>query len=361
MEKAQRVDSAEFARELVNSLDSQAGSVFLHDLPVLAGLAEKEVLEKVAIALRRICLPAASLAGQEFVLDDDNFYEVSVGVDSHDRNQLGLSIRKRAITEPVVEPEPLEIQTPSSLKFQTAKIWLPENLLLHADDVMASTTAIVHGASVWYEGKMASAIRFAKDDMINSMYRLIRAQLPVGFPISHFWFTTITEDRGHYIFDPSVVEPGIKSSAQYAINLGVGPAELFAQFLNTAIPAQESFSLQAIQSGKCIDIDMRTARYKDNLTNTYRAELAVFGCDADCMYPICTDEDACLVAVFSADLKAELLPKLEASKADLTQRFKSARSRIKRLYSMVGRSPGIGDSAVTIARMAGAFVNEVLK
>ena len=351
-------DNSKYSRDLLNILDLKGAELSLHSLPAVADKAEQLVRQQLTLALKHICLPTATGEDHGLVTEDDKSYEVTVQELTQDRSRLGMSIVERSIDRRTKEAEPRTIETPSSLRFQSAELWLPDGFKAHEEEVAAATIQIIRSGSVWYEDRLLSALKYSDDDLISSLYRYLHALLPETVPVSHIWFATVTKSQGHYILDPGMAALALRDSASRAINLGEGPAALLARFLNASVPVEKTWGLEAAKTGRCLDVDMKASKYRNDQADVHRAELAVFGGAPACVYPICYDGETFLIVAFSAGLKELLVPILEASKDDLTRRFKAARSRIKNIYRQVERSTLIGERAVTAARFIGALSGE---
>jgi hypothetical protein len=349
-----------YSLDLIKKLDSRNPSPSIHDLPDIAEDTENLVVQQLAHALKKVCLPGSSEEDHNLITLDNRSYEIAVGSLPNDTSQIGMSVAERAIDRSRHQSKPLIFKIPSSLRVQSVAIWLPENLKQHESELAAVATHLIRSASEWYEYQLMSSLARANDELISSLYHLLYALLPENIGTSRIWLATTTKGYGHYLLEPSVISTTLKDSSQRAVNLGQGPGALLSRFLNATVPLEQTWGLEAAKENRCIDLNFESSKYRADQADLFRAELAVFGGAAACIYPICFEGETFLIAVFPIEIKNVLIPILELSAADLNSRFQEARSRIQKIYRQINLNGVTGERAIVAARCAGAFAGELL-
>jgi hypothetical protein len=322
----------QLAHELLTRLETACPRVGVRDLPATAAAVGAETRKQIAKAIEEICFPEHCRPGEMVVDAEGVTYEIRVAERPDNPSRLGVAVVPYTFGNSLPKLHQHEIKTPSLLRTQAATVHLPSKLIAYQDEVVSVASDMILAGSTWFEGRLMSSLRIAETDVISSLYTYFRSLLPTPLQATPIWFSAASRRHGHYVLDPGVVAGMLPDLVASADTLSSAPASCVAAFLNAAVPVEQTFAVEVVKAGVCLDIDFKLARYKDNLTALQLSEIAIFGGTAASAFPIYTDGSTYLIAAFPTELKDELLPILESAKTELARRFVQARSPIDRAF-----------------------------
>ena len=325
-------ERTQLAHELLMRLESACPRVGVRDLPKTASAVEAETRKQIAKAIEEICFPEHRRPGEMVVDADGVTYEIRVVEQPDNPSRLGVAIVPHTFGSSLPKLARREVKTPSLLRTQAATVHLPPQLMVYQDEVASVASDMISASSTWFERRLMSSLKIAETDVISSLYTYFRSLLPTGLQATPIWFSAASRRHGHYVLDPGVAAGMLPDLVASADTLSSAPAACVAAFLNAAVPVEQTFAVEVVKSGACLDIDFKLARYKENLTALQLSEIAVFGGTAASAFPIYSDGSTYLIAAFPTQLKDQLLPILENAKGELARRFVQARSPIDRAF-----------------------------
>ena len=171
-------------------------------------------------------------------------------------------------------------------------------------------TSIKLGCEIFYrhlESLIKQSILTLASKPVTRMYDLIDT-LFSQYIAEKIWLYAIVDGEGIYVSDQRVFDRMLNAASRRNLNVPSSPLQLASQFSSVLVPYGESFTRQAISSGRPVSGDFRTPLY--SATGIQIAEMAIYETTTNIVQALVSEGKNLLAAGYPTSLRSEVEPVL---------------------------------------------------
>lgn len=328
----------EFIERVRRHLLAELGNTYgLVDLPQLAVAAEgveeiiKAELLRVLVDESRILFSARPAEAEHcIVAEDGREFHIRLAEDVRDCRVLLTSVT------PIPErPRPKFQKIPAvkcreTGRFKLVRLYVATTCSCDVDLLQHVVGAILETAYSWFRARTEDLVTARADLLARGLYGYLRTLLPNDDARKNVWFASVTTDWGFRLLAPDVTRAAFTLIDQHAPKYGYSTNRLAAEVLTTALPRDKLLMQQAVRDNRCIDANLKEAKYRKEGSIYASALAALYGGDSFSVCPVSTDEKISVVLLFPTTQRQELEPLLNDHRADLQRKCEDALSPIRR-------------------------------
>jgi hypothetical protein len=321
-------------RHLVGELAKTYG---LLDLPQLA-IAAEGVEELVKAELLRVFVEESpilfrarpALAEKCIVAENGIEYHIRLAEDVRDFRALLASVT------PIPERPKPKFQKISAVKcketgrFKLVRLYIATTCPCDVDLLQQAVATVLDTAYSWFRGRTEDLVAARVDLLARDLYAYLRTMIPNDVARQNVWFASVTTDWGFRLLAPDVARAAFAIIDKHAPKYGYSTNRLVAEVLTTALPRDKLLMQQAVRENKCIDANLKDAKYRKEGSIYASALAALYGGDSFTVYPVTANNKISVVLLFPTTQRAEFESLLTDHLADLQRRCEDALSPIRR-------------------------------
>jgi len=152
----------------------------------------------------------------------------------------------------------------------------------------------------------------------------------------NLWFSAMTDGYGFRLINDelakqsfNIFKRNLNDSLSYSANRYV------SELLSTYLPENIMLMKKAIEKGKCIDVDLKDAVYKEDRAIYALTMSTLYGCDSFTVYPIYKGDKFSVGSVFDTKNKEFIQPFLDVHRENIMKICVEHSGNIKKIFRII--------------------------
>jgi hypothetical protein len=330
--------------ELVSLLEEAFAPISVEKLLAISSGIE-EVIRKYLVNNLSIhasnyfmnCRPSSKISRIQV---DEMTYEIKASTDQDQRNLLNITISIESSLQYPRKPNVLTIDTHGIGRYKRVNIRHHPSVVLFEKPIADLVQTVINSGYAWLEESIRRAISNEATSFSKDVYSFIRSIIPNDSLWPKIWLWTIENDKAFYLPDVHVVDLSISSARKISIDSSYSLAEYYSEFITKVLPYNSTLTRKAFDTGECIDVDLRTASYKDDESYYHFSEKLLFGEDSLSILPIerLNSRNAMFAIGFPTAIKDCVLIVLERNKQQIISRLTKTTGKLSKLATLLEKS-----------------------
>ncbi len=281
-------------------------------------------------------------------------YEVRVGENIRNSEIIEVALVERSIEAIESKSKPNKFQLSGHGRYKSANIWLPDEVEFDREWFSEATDAVFQTGYRWLEEQVRIITSQPEVAVGIDLYAYLRSIINNEKLLDNIWFGCSIKGRGVFLLDPTIAMSGLNIISSHAAQTGDSALRLIAEYLGCDIPAEKTFGTIAVGQNKCMDFELSTAKYWEDLPLFLRAQAILMKSKSITVFPIFKGNSDYLQCVFPTEKKVVLLPILLQHREELSLRFARSRKHLIHLLKII-RAPKSSLDASAFGSFVGGF------
>jgi len=227
------------------------------------------------------------------------------------------------------------------------------------DLLSALVAMIVETAYLWFKNQLIALALDERLSLARNLYKYIKNIFPSEKLRENLWFACVTEDVGFRLLEHDVARASFPLVDQHSKRYGYSTNRLVSEVLNTVLPRHKLLMQKAVSLKKCLDANLAEAKYKQEGSSYAAAMATLYGSDFFTMYPILTEGQICILALFPTPFRSSIEPLLDEHLGVLVEECKKSLSVVHRTLDLLREKSSSPRWTVAIGEMLGGFYKVV--
>lgn len=187
----------------------------------------------------------------------------------------------------------------------------------------------------WFFETVAQIVNEDCENLSKRLYGYVQKYITSEELRKNLWFSAITDGFGFRLLNEHVTKESFRLIQRNLHALDYSANRYVAELLCTYLPEDIMLMKKVFDKNKCIDVNLKDAKYKKE-GSIYALTLAsLYGCDSFTIYPIYVGEKLSIANVFDTKQRKYIEPILDAHKNSLSEICKEETENVKKILKIL--------------------------